>query len=331
MGILIVDDSKCERTGMKNVLQKAGHKNVITAASADKAFETLGFNGGNPPLNPLNIDCILMDFVMPEVDGIEACKKIRSSEYYLRTPIIMVTSMHDGEFVKHAFEAGVDHYVKKPINDVELTARVNKIVKLRKEKANLEKREATLGNVVDRLKRSNAELKELTQFDKLTATPTKVRFEEQFSVEWLRAVREKNPLSLIMIDIDSFEAFNKHYSAKKGDLCLKEVAKGLKAEMHRPADLLARHGDDDFVIMLPDTNQVGAMIVAEGLKKAIKEMRIPNEKSLVGDHLTISMGVSSAYPSVKLRSPLMIEAAQQALKGAKLGGRNLIKATVIGD
>lgn len=328
MSILIVEDTKYERTIMKDVLQKAGHKDIVTAVSANHAFEILGLNG-KPPVRPLDVDCILMDLVMPDVDGIEACKRIRDCDCYLKIPIIMVTAMHDGELVKHALEAGANEYVKKPINDIELTARVSTILKLKKEKDELEKRQFQLGNTVDILKRSNEELKELIQFDSLTGVPTKVRFEQQFCVEWRRAMRNKTPLALIMLDIDYFKAFNKHYLTKKGDVCLKEVAKRLKAAIKRPADLLVRYGDDDFAIMLPDTDQKGALIVAEGLKKAIKEMAIANEKSLVSKRLTISIGVAAFYPSEKLNPSLMIEGALKALENAKLGGRNLIKSVAI--
>ncbi len=176
----------------------------------------------------------------------------------------------------------------------------------------------------EELKKANEELQHLANSDGLTAVGNRRLFEDFFAGEWHRAIRFKTEISLIMLDIDHFKFFNDTYGHQAGDDCLKKVAEALRKTIHRPTDLVARFGGEEFAIVLGGTDLEGALIIAEQAMENIKDLKIPHGKSPTSEYLTISIGVATTFVKFQMPESELIRAADEALYKAKKNGRNQI-------
>jgi diguanylate cyclase (GGDEF)-like protein len=322
MNILIVDDSEDQLLVLKSILNENGYKNIFLADSANKAFELLGLKDRK---KRKDIDLILMDIMMPEVDGLEACLKIKKKEKLKDIPIIMVTAKKEVNHLQSAFQAGAVDYITKPINVTELLARVRSALRLKMETDSRKERERELTEMAEQLDAANKKLTQMSYLDGLTAIPNRRYFEEFFKREWKNAIRENGFLSLIMFDIDCFKAYNDTYGHLNGDDCLKKIAKTLNNSLKRPRDFLCRYGGEEFIAVLPDTDKRGAFEVAQRFLREIKKLKINHKASPVSKNVTISIGVATIKPDKRKNASLFINEADKALYGAKHSGRNCIK------
>lgn len=321
MNILVIDDSYDSRMLIKRILNKAGFEHVYTAGSAEEAFVLLGMN--NPGQEPgLKADLILMDILMPGMDGIEACGRIKATEHLKDIPLIMITAKTEDDFLEAAFNAGAMDYITKPLSRVVLLARIRSALALKAEMDRRKERENELLEVTRLLETANRKLVEQSTLDGLTGIANRRRFDDFMEVEWKRAQRNDLPLSLIMIDIDVFKAFNDNYGHLAGDECLKKVAKTLQKGLKRPGDLAARYGGEEFAVVLPETNTGGAASLAEELRRRVEKLKIPHAYSPVMDVVTVSLGVATVIPKKDLLPETLIELADKALYRAKEKGRN---------
>lgn len=318
MKILIVDDSKDSRLLIERYLKKGGHSDILTSESAADAFELLGLNSTKKAAS--DIDLILMDIVMPEMNGIEACSIIKKDESLKDIPIIMVTGITDNVNLQQAFEAGAIDYITKPINRVELLARAGALLRLKQE---MDQRM----EVTRQLEAANAKLKLLSSLDGLTNIANRRRFDEFLEREWRRALRDENHISLIMVDIDYFKKYNDGYGHQAGDDCLKKVAGALAKDVKRPGDLVARYGGEEFAVVLSNTEAATAKNIAEKLRSNIESMGVPHDHSEAGKVVTLSIGVASVVPSRDSSPGELIEAADKALYKAKHNGRNRVEVS----
>jgi len=308
MSILIVDDSKSSQVLLQNRLNKSGFDDLIVASSAEESFELLGI--GTAEAARSSIDLILMDNVMPEVDGIEATRRIKEVEALKDIPIIMVTASEEIDTLQSAFDAGVIDFLKKPFNKVELIARIKSALKLKHE--------------MDERKEAMRRLELLSSLDGLTGIANRRHFDDFLDREWRRSGRNGTPLSLILMDIDFFKKYNDGYGHQAGDSCLKKVAKKLSEIANRPGDLAARYGGEEFVFVLGSTDIKTAADFAEKIRAAVEEMKMPHEYRQGDNIVTISLGVASFFPD-KTNSPAaLIGAADKALYKAKEEGRNQV-------
>ena len=172
------------------------------------------------------------------------------------------------------------------------------------------------------LNRANHKLEFLAQNDALTQIANRRYFVDVYEREWKLALRTKQALSTIMIDIDNFKLYNDNYGHLSGDECLKDVARKLQHELRRPTDLVARFGGEEFVVILPNTEKEGAVETGERLRKAIFDLKIPHEHSPVDKWVTISVGVCTTIPSVENRINSLIKRSDDALYLAKERGKN---------
>ncbi len=251
-----------------------------------------------------NIDLILLDVIMPIMDGYEVCQQLKSQPATRDIPVIFVTAMEEEHFEAVGFEVGGVDYITKPIKPFLLRARV---------KTHIE------------LKIKNDFLKQLASLDGLTGIPNRRRFDEFFRQEWNRGIRMSNAfLSLILIDVDYFKKFNDHEGHQAGDQCLQNIAKTLIDTLERGTDLVARYGGEEFVCVLPDTPLLGAIHTAEKIQQSIATLNIPHHHSTVANHVTLSMGLVSVIPKKEMKATEILSIADQQLYVAKNNGRNQI-------
>jgi len=169
------------------------------------------------------------------------------------------------------------------------------------------------------------ELEELSFKDGLTGIANRRMFDSIMDIEWANAQRNHQPLSLIILDIDYFKQYNDHYGHVKGDDCLKRVVNALSAAGNRPRDFFARFGGEEFVLILPETSEKSALKLAEKCRELILEQRIPHEKSAIGEHVTISLGVSTIIPPHSVEPIEFLDKVDRLLYKAKQNGRNRVE------
>ncbi len=175
-----------------------------------------------------------------------------------------------------------------------------------------------------RLQVLNEELTQLSATDSLTQVANRRYFDNRFASEFSRASREQTALALVMIDADFFKAYNDELGHIAGDECLKRVALCIRDSLKRPTDLVARFGGEEFVVLLPSTTADGALSLAEEIRENINALKIPHPASTVSQNITVSLGVTGAYPSKTSTREALLKKADEALYNAKAAGRNQV-------
>jgi diguanylate cyclase (GGDEF)-like protein len=249
-------------------------------------------------------DVILLDVVMPDMDGYEVCARLKENDKTRDIPVIFITAMNQEEEESKGLNAGGIDYIAKPIRPFIVKARVRNHLEL---------------------KRYRDSLRELSTLDGLTGIANRRKFDESLEYEWRCARRKQIPISLLMMDIDFFKAYNDHYGHLAGDDCLKRVARILCEVARRPADLPARYGGEEFALLLPETDAQGAMLVAKRFQEMIENQNIPHAFSSLAGHVTLSLGVATTIPLDSQLSSYLIKSADESLYMAKQGGRNRIE------
>jgi diguanylate cyclase (GGDEF)-like protein len=172
------------------------------------------------------------------------------------------------------------------------------------------------------LQEANRKLEILAHLDGLTQISNRRSFDRFLHQEWLRLRRGGQSIALILLDVDFFKNYNDTYGHQLGDECLIKIAQALQQNANRPADMVARYGGEEFAVILSDTDESGAIVVAQNIHQAIAQLQIPHATSEVNDYITVSIGIASLIPTVSLTPEYLIQLADQALYQAKQGGRN---------
>ncbi|TMH39092.1 MAG: diguanylate cyclase [Betaproteobacteria bacterium] len=305
MKILVVDDSPTIRAALKALLERMGHA-VVEANDGKEALHI--YRQDRPGL-------VLIDVVMPVMDGYESARHMRETSADEWVPIIFLSSKEADQDLDRAIEAGGDDYLVKPVSFVVLNAKIRalqRIESMRSKQLEMSRDLAT----------ANRELEKLSRQDGLTGIANRRYFDSYLLTEVRRATREKAPVSLILSDVDHFKAFNDCYGHQAGDDCLRRVAAALSSAGRRPADLAARYGGEEFAIVLPGTVLEGAVDVAQAVSRVIGSLAIPHARSAVDKNVTLSQGIVSLIPEKETASEDLIQHADQALYQAKQQGRN---------
>ena len=274
----------------------------------------------------INATVILQDLVMPEIDGLMMVRYFRVNKATAKIPIIVLSTKEEATIKREAFQLGANDYLVKLPDNIELIARMRYHSKAYITQLERDEAFRALEESREQLAAANRTLQKLSSLDGLTGIANRRTFDETLNKEWNRALRSRKPLGLIMLDIDFFKLYNDHYGHQGGDDCLKKVAKGLDAAIHRDADFLARYGGEEFSAVLPNTDLQGAVKVAEEMSQSVKSLRLEHAKSKVSDIVSISIGVASMVPQNDTEPEVLIAAADQALYKAKENGRDRVIA-----
>ncbi len=317
--ILLVDDREDTLNLLSLLLAERGYTTESTLEPENVV--SLAENG--------KPDLILLDIMMPKINGYQVCHSLRKNQSTHDIPVIFMSALDETEEKIKGFELGCVDYITKPFDLDEVMVRVNhqlevcRLQKELKEKNQILKQELEIRIELEhKLRSSNQKLKNLAIVDSLTGIANRRKFDQKIQQEWLRLTREKAFLSLIMIDVDYFKLYNDSYGHQAGDDCLQQVAQAISRTVKRPADLVARYGGEEFAVILPSTDKTGATHVAKCIKAAIEELRIPHTSSTVADRVTISQGIATTIPNSDSLSESLICLADVALYEAKDRGRN---------
>lgn len=291
--VLIVDDQLLNLKLLETVLQEEYH--VMTASDGKEALRIAA--GKNQP------DIILLDVIMPEMDGYEVCIKLREMPETRDIPVIFLTALNNKKYEEYALQLGVVDYITKPFSIPIVKGRV---------KNHLEQ------------KKYRDQQKENSYIDELTGIANRRRFNEYLYIEWNRSRRSGNLLSMLMVDVDFFKNYNDFYGHLQGDKCLQQIAEVLKINLKRSTDLVARWGGEEFACILVDTDREGAMLIGERLRKAVADLNILHEKSDIDPIVTVSIGVATMCPSDDNSLDELLKKADLALYNAKNSGRNRV-------
>ena len=289
--VLIVDDVSSNIQVLNQVLK--GAYQILFATSGEKALELA------VERQP---DLILLDVMMPGMDGHEVCRRLKAEPLTEEIPVIFVTAMNDERDETEGLDLGAIDYITKPLSPPIVQARVRNHLEL---------------------KRRGDLLKRISLTDGLTGIANRRRFDEALEREWRRCRRHQAPLSLVLMDIDHFKAYNDRYGHLAGDDTLCRVAEALAAAVGRPGDLAARYGGEEFVCLLPETDREGAALIARHLADAVRALDLPHEGNGAG-RVTISLGVASRVPMEGEAPTTLVGAADQALYRAKEEGRDRV-------
>ena len=317
--ILIVDDLPANLKLLTEVLSKHGFE-VRCAPNGDLALKNL------PRFQP---NLILLDILMPNLDGYEVCTEIKQNPETKNIPIIFLTALEDSFNKVKAFEMGAGDYISKPFQIEEVIIRVEHQLKIQQLQQQLQGQNQQLKQEVKRrkkiendLKEANKKLEYLANYDSLTLVANRRYFAEILEQEWYGLQRQKLPLSMILCDVDYFKAYNDNYGHIEGDRCLQKIAKLLDQSIKRHTDLVARYGGEEFIILLPQTDIIGAQEVVKNIQATLKNSNLPHESSPVEKRVTLSFGIAGKIPEPSLTPEALIKDADDALYQAKRNGRN---------
>ncbi|MDO6593568.1 diguanylate cyclase [Neptuniibacter sp. 1_MG-2023] len=292
--ILIVDDDNTVIMALNKALGEIGR--IRFALDARQALTMIK---AQPP------KLLLLDMGLPDINGLEVCRTLKDNPDTADIPVLFITSNSELGFEEAVFDAGAADYIVKPLNPRVVAARVQ---------THLNYHQAI------------HLLEQLAKIDSMTGLANRRAFDERLSVELRRMYREREPLTVAMIDIDQFKKYNDHFGHIEGDVCIKGIAQALANNVRRPADMVARYGGEEFALILPNTNKEGAEILLQKLILLIEELNVEHAPDAIYKCVTVSVGYSTFYPEKKNQNHLddwaVVKAADRALYASKDKGRN---------
>ncbi|MCZ2720780.1 diguanylate cyclase [Marinomonas sp. 15G1-11] len=290
--VLVIDDEKINLKIISDILR--GDVDVTLAKSGSqgirKAIE-------------LKPDLILLDVLMPDMDGFETMAILNRDVRTCAIPVIFITALDDARHEEKGLLLGASDYIQKPFNAEIIRARINLHLQLSQQRKMLER---------------------LANIDPLTSLANRRKYQERLFQEWDSALTSKSPLSLVVMDIDDFKQFNDHHGHAEGDKVLQQVARVISSQFQRSIDLVARYGGEEFVALLPNCNKEYAMEVVGSCAKAIENLQHTYHHNDKKYTVTISSGGVTYVPDSSGKVEDLFSAADKMLYLAKQKGKNCV-------
>lgn len=316
INILIVDDRQDNLLVLESLLEDM-NCNIVKATSGNEALSLMLDN---------EFALVLLDVQMPDMDGFETAEFMRMNSKTRYLPIIFVTAISkEQKCIFKGYEIGAVDYLFKPIEPIILQSKVRVFLDLYNQKKLVEEQTKLLELKVkelSELKEANFKLESLSTLDGLTGISNRRSFDNYIDMSLKNCARADKPISLIMADIDFFKNYNDNYGHLQGDDCLIKVAKAMASSIKRPLDFVARYGGEEFAVILPETDEEGAKVIAETIRKNVEDLKITHEHSTAAPYVTLSLGIETMMPKADYSANELIENADKALYKAKQNGRN---------
>lgn len=293
--ILVVDDNKMNSAMLTDILENEGYE-VYSLFSGVKIVETILL---------IKPDAILLDIVMPDVDGFEVCRKLKKLEEAKNIPIIMITAMTDTNLLRKAFELGAFDYIKKPFDQIEVIARLQSALRYSEQQIKLES---------------------LAMRDGLTNLYNHRMVMEFLKKEMSKAVRSKHNIAFIMLDIDFFKKVNDTYGHKAGDFVIRNIADLIRNSV-REGDIVGRYGGEEFCVTATDISLENVLHLGERIRKTIEEHEFDDGCNKI--NITASIGIAFREPSSDVNESELIKISDTKLYEAKGSGRNRIEYEIL--
>jgi two-component system, cell cycle response regulator len=303
--ILIAEDDAVSRTILRRAVEKLGHE-CLAASDGEEAW---GLYKENP-----DIDAIISDWMMPGVDGLELCRRVRSDGREGYTYFIFLTALGDREHLLQGLEAGADDYLSKPLDRDELGMRLTSALRV----TDLHRRLAFQNGELEELNRM---LFEQSRQDPLTSLGNRLRLREDLQVLQSRTERYGHNYAVALCDVDFFKAYNDRYGHLAGDDVLRRVAATISSGL-RGGDAAYRYGGEEFLIVLPEQDAKDAAATIDRLRQAVEGLGIPHADGTPRGVVTISAGVAMSAEAED--ADALLKAADTALYAAKESGRNRV-------
>jgi diguanylate cyclase (GGDEF)-like protein len=288
--LLIVDDEKSNLQILTHILES--EYTIFTATNGISAIEKA---------RKFLPDIILLDIIMPEMDGYQTLSEIKKCEELYRIPVVFITSLNNVENEEKGLALEAADYIAKPFSA--------NVVKLR------------VRNQIQMINQIRT-IEQMGMIDQLTNIPNRRSFDSRLGMEWNQAIREQTPISILMMDLDGFKEINDTYGHQQGDNILQTISKIFTNSLKRPGDFTARWGGEEFVVLLPNTPLSGALEVAENIRLDVENTEILFARQIL--KITISIGVNSQVPTKDCLISDFIALADKALYDAKQAGKNKV-------
>jgi diguanylate cyclase (GGDEF)-like protein len=288
--VLVVDDEKQNRSLLAELLKDDCR--IALAKNGNQALERA---------HELQPDLILLDVMMPDMDGYDVIQALKNDDATRQIPVIFISALDSTADEERGLDLGAVDYITKPFHPSIVRKRVRNHLQSAHHRHLLEN---------------------LAMIDSLTEIANRRRYNEALDNEWRRCARSATPLSLAIIDVDHFKAYNDHLGHADGDRVLRQIAQKLSEFVRRPGDLVARYGGEEFVLLLPNSEPADAAHLGEEIRQAVAALQLPHPASAVAPQVTISLGGATVYPAGGQVDPAFFLTADAALYAAKAAGRN---------
>lgn len=288
--VLVVDDEKQNRMLLAELIKDDCR--VILAKNGQQAIERA---------REQHPDLILLDVMMPEMTGHVVIQALKQDDETRRIPVIFISALDSPADEERGLDLGAVDYITKPFHPSIVRKRVR--------------------NHLQSVHQRNL-LENLAMIDSLTEIANRRRYDEALETEWRRGTRTGGPLSLMIVDVDHFKAYNDRLGHAQGDDILRRIARTLRVFVRRPGDLVARYGGEEFVMLLPNVEAEAALGIANEIRIAVETLQLPHPASPVGPWVTISLGGTTMVPHEGAIDPEFFKQADKALYAAKEAGRN---------
>jgi two-component system, cell cycle response regulator len=314
MKVLIAEDESVSRTILKKAVEKFGHE-VLAAEDGEKAWELFQ--------DTEEVDVVISDWMMPGIDGIEFCRRVRETNSDSYTFFIFLTALGDKQHLLEGMKAGADDYLAKPLDREQLQVRLMAASRVNSLHWQLNEQNHQLNQQKADLKKLNRELFALARRDPLTHLGNRLRLHEDLKILNAQAERYVRSYCVMLCDIDCFKLYNDTYGHLAGDEVLKKVAEVISGNL-RAGDTAYRYGGEEFLTILPEQTLESATPAAERLRRSVEGLAITHETRMPPGVVTISVGLATFSQGEKRSFEELLKKADDALYAAKEAGRNRI-------
>ncbi|MBF0154402.1 MAG: diguanylate cyclase [Magnetococcales bacterium] len=294
--ILVVDAKRTNRHELSDLLKDDG---IVALAESGEQSLTRIVVDPQP-------DLVLLGLDLEDMDGFAVLERLKWDHRTNAIPVLLITEKENRKLIQRGLDQGAADFVARPFHVDLVRKRVTNLLEVARQRKMLEK---------------------LVHLDGLTGACNRQRLDAVMAQEWERAVRGGTMLSLVLLDVDHFKAFNDQYGFSMGDRVLKAMAKMLQKVLHRPADVAGRFGGGEFGLILPETDHLGARRIGQEVCRVVADLGIAHTSSPTADHVTVSVGVATTVPREGSSADMLYQMGRERLAEAKKEGRNRVAWT----